>query len=193
MPELPFGEVKWGKASNNKIEAYKRVVDTFWDNPHFKTAHFHSLFVDTTKLDHKKFNNGDREVGFSKEVYQLALKFGKLYPGLLHIYLDERKTSQSPEQLRLILNRGISKSGDKRAWPFRRCHFRDSKSTPILQIVDLFIGSIAYCINGHIASPEASEARKELALHVLRRSGIRNPINGTEREGKFTIWERRLR
>lgn len=193
LPELPNGEIKWGKASRSKIEAYKRVVDVFWDHRTLQEAHFHSLFVDTSKLDHKKFNQGDREIGFSKEIYLLAKKFGQLYPGFFHLYLDERKTSQSTEELRLILNRGMMKDGDARDWPFRRCHFRDSKSSALLQMVDLFIGAIAYCINGHIASPEASEARTELARHIMRRAGIRNPIDGTARRGKFTVWERRLR
>jgi len=193
LPELPYGEIKWGKASKNKFDAYKRVVDAFWDGEHLQDAHFHSLFVDTTKLNHKKYNQGDKEIGYSKEIYQLAMKFGKLYPDLFHLYLDERKTSQSPDQLRLILNRGLMGYDSSRDWPFRRCHFRNSKSCRILQLVDLFIGAIAYCINGHLASPDASAARTELALHIMKRAGIRNPLNGTPRKGKFTIWERLLR
>jgi len=37
----------------------KRVVDVFFDNPDL--AHFHSLFVDTSKQNHRKFNAGDKE------------------------------------------------------------------------------------------------------------------------------------
>jgi hypothetical protein len=125
-----------GKVSKKKIAPYKRMVDVLFDNP--KIVHFHSLFVDTTQLNHNKFNEGDREIGFNKEIYQLAIKVSRLYRfDLFHLYPDYRNTNQTPENLRLILNRGCSKSGDPRDWPFRRCQFRDSKNTPHLQLADI--------------------------------------------------------
>ena len=78
LPELPHGEMKWGKVSNSKLPAYQRVVDAFWDGEFCDGIHFHSLVIDTTKLDHKKFNNGSREIGFSKEVFQIAFKFSRI-------------------------------------------------------------------------------------------------------------------
>jgi hypothetical protein len=76
--------------------------------------HFHSLFVDTTKQNHKKFNQGDSEIGFNKEVYQLANKVGRMYDAYyFHLYPDYRDTKSFPEELRLILNRGAAKQGDK--------------------------------------------------------------------------------
>jgi len=66
--------------------------------------HFHSLFVDTTKQNHKKFNQGDSEIGFNKEVYQLANKVGRMYDAYyFHLYPDYRDTKSFPEELRLIL------------------------------------------------------------------------------------------
>lgn len=128
LPELPKGEAKWTKVSKSKLAAHKRLVDIFFD--HAEDIHFHSLYVDTTKQDHKKFNSGDSEIGFNKELYQLANKVGRIYAEpYFHIYPDHRNTKSSPEELRLILNRGATKRGDKRDWPVRRCQFRDSKET----------------------------------------------------------------
>lgn len=88
-PELPSKEAKWTKVSRSKLSAYKRIVDVLFDNP--ELVHFHSLFVDTYLLDHHRFNQGDREIGFNKEIYQLGIKFSRLYRGpLFHLYPDNR-------------------------------------------------------------------------------------------------------
>jgi hypothetical protein len=193
LPELPKGEMKWGKVSRTKLPAYKRMVDVFWYPEFADNFHFHSLVADSSKFDHKRFNQGSREIGFSKEIFQIASKFGRLYGGVFHVYLDERNTNQRPEELRLILNRSAKSKGDKRDWPYRRCHFRDSKICPALQIVDVFIGAVGFYMNGHISAADASPAKIELAKYIMGKAGIRNVATGTSRSGKFTIWHRQLR
>jgi hypothetical protein len=108
LPELPKGEAKWTRVSMSKLAAYKRIVDVLFKN--IEAIHFHSLVVDTTLLDHRRFNEGNREIGFNKEIYQLAMKFARLYPHLYHVYPDYRETTQKPEDLRTILNRGCAKN-----------------------------------------------------------------------------------
>lgn len=194
LPQLPHGEMKWGKVSAQKLSAYGSTVKAFFDAPELTAAHFHCLVVDTHALDHRKHNDGSREIGFNKEIYQLAAKFARLYPDrLFHLYPDYRDTDQRPEDLRLILNRGRAKKGDKRDWPFRRCHFRNSKETPFLQLVDLLTGSIAWTVNGHASRPDASAAKTRLAQYVLQRAGINDCTKDTAMSGKFTVWHRRLK
>jgi hypothetical protein len=53
-----------------------------------------------------------------------------------------------------------------RDWPFRRCQFRDSDTTLPLQLTDIIIGSIAYHLNDHAKSANASAAKLELSRHV---------------------------
>lgn len=192
LPELPKGELKWTKVSKTKLPAYKRFVDVLFDLP--KIVHFHSLVVDSTRLDHKRFNAGDREIGFNKEIYQLAMKFARLYRAdIFHLYPDRRETTQKPEDLRLMLNRGCVKKGDKRDWPFRRCQFRDSTATPQLQLVDVVIGALAYKLNGHDKLPGASPAKTELSAYILNRAGIADVTKDTAISGPFTLWHRQLR
>ena len=192
LPELPQGEAKWVKVSKSKLAAYKRIVDVVFDNP--DKWHFHSLFVDTTQQDHKKFNDDDREIGFNKELYQLANKVGQLYSGsYFHLYPDYRDTKSSPEELRLILCQGAKKRGDKRDWLVRRCQFRDSKKTLPLQVADILIGAIAYQLNGHDKAEGASPAKTELAQYIMKRAGIADVLKGTARVAKFSVWPRRLR
>lgn len=191
-PDLPSGEFKWTKVSRTKLHAYKRIVDVLFDHPDL--IHFHSLYVDTTKLNHKKFNEGSRELGFNKEIHQLAIKISRLYPRhLFHIYPDERETVHKTDELRLILNRGMLKAGDKRDWPFRRCQFRDSGRTQLLQLADVLIGAIAFRLNEHADAPQASPAKCELSSYILHRAKIRDVYVGTPRSGTFTVWPRVLR
>jgi hypothetical protein len=192
LPELPQGEAKWAKVSKAKLPAYKRMVDVVFDNQ--DKWHFHSLFVDTTQQDHKKYNEGDSEIGFNKELYQLANKIGRLYSNLyFHIYPDYRDTKSSPEELRLILCHGAKKRGDKRDWLVRRCQFRDSKTTIPLQVADILIGAIAYHLNGHINAADANPAKVELAKYIMARAGIADITKGTARVAKFSVWPRQLR
>lgn len=193
LPELPRNELKWGKVSRTKLPAYLRIVDGFWTDKWLNEAHFHGVVVDTHQRDHVRYNQGDADIGFNKELYQLANKCSRLYGNrLFHLYLDERNTSQTPDDLRLILNRGCKKRGDQRDWPFRRCHFRDSKTCVSLQLADIFIGAIAYHLNGHIHAAGASPPKCDLANSLCRLAGITDPFRDTKRAAKFTLWHRRL-
>jgi transposase len=191
-PDLPANEMKWNKVSRTKLAAYKRVVDVFFDPPFRNSTQFHCLIVDTTKHKHHIYNQGNRDIGFNKEIYQLALKFGRLYRGLFHIYPDRRSTTQKTDDLRLMLNRGIRKQGDKRDWPYRRLQFRDSKTTELLQLTDIFAGAIAYRHNGHDLAANASPAKTDLSKYILRRAGIADVMRDTAIGGKFTVWHRKL-
>lgn len=193
LPELPSGILKWTKVSRAKLPAYRRAVDCFFDSPHDETLDFHSLAIDTTQVDHRKFNQGSQDIGFNKEIYQLAMKFGRLYNALLHIYPDRRTTNQKTEDLRLMLNRGIKKHNDTRDWPFRRLQFREPEDSQLLQLADVFSGAIAWALNGHAQRRGASPAKTELSSYVLQRAGIFNAFNDTRRRGKFTLWHRQLR
>src|SRR5579864_5608864 len=76
LPELPRGEMAWTKVSRTKLQAYGRVVELFFDNPGgFMPFEFHSLVVDMTRIDDRKHNEGSRDTGFNKEIYQLCQKF----------------------------------------------------------------------------------------------------------------------
>jgi hypothetical protein len=192
LPDLPEKEVKWTKVSRTKLVAYKRIVDTLFDNS--KIVHFHSLVVDTTQQNHIRWNEGSREIGFNKEIYQLARKFARIYAKpLFHLYPDHRQTTQSPEELRLILNRGRRKDGDPRDWPFRRCQFRDSKTTLPLQLVDIITGALAFVLNGHDKAENASPSKIALSKYILDRAGIVDVRKDTVRAATFTVWHRRLK
>lgn len=193
-PELGgAGEMKWVKVSRTKLPAYKRAVDLFFDTRTGELPHFHSLVVDTHKLNNRRYNEGSREIGFSKEIYQLCMKFGRLYGGLFHIYPDHRQTSEAPDKVRTILNFGTRKKGDKRDWPYRRMQFRHSGETPIIQLTDILAGAVAFRVNGHHTASGASPAKCELSEYIFNRAKIADVTRDTSVRGKFTIWHRVLK
>lgn len=195
LPDLPAGEMKWTKVSQAKLPAYIRAVDTFFCD--FEYSHYldaHMLVVDMTKINDKLYNKGSREIGFNKEMFQLCMKFWRLYrTSLFHVYPDRRSTPQPPEELRLILNRKSAETNPSRDWPFRRLHFRDSKELQCLQLIDVLIGAVAFKLNGHYDQPNASPAKRALCDHILGRGNVHDVTRDTATAGRFTIWHRRLR
>lgn len=184
--------MKWTKVSPAKLDAYKRVADVFWQRPKIAPV-FHSAVVDTHLRNERHFNDGNREIGFNKEIYQLLMKFRRLHGGYAyHVFPDERKTASRTEELRTILNAGARKKGQAN-YPFRRVHFRSSHDEPMLQITDLLIGAIAFRLNGHRMAQGASKAKCELSDYILDRARIRDVFTDTSVSGKFTIWHRQLR
>jgi hypothetical protein len=195
LPELPAGELKWTKVSATKLPAYERVIREFFaaskspDGPHF-----HALVVDTTRINDRRFNQGSRELGFNKEVYQLLIKMRRLYQDtLFHVYPDYRSTSTSVEELREILNRGSRAIGKEWDWPYRRVHWRESRDTPCIQVVDLLIGALAFNLNGHHLAADASHAKCSLSDLVVQLSPTLDVTRDTAVRGSFTIWHRQLR
>lgn len=196
QPELPMGEMKWTKVSLAKLAAYRRVIETIMLPPlgPLRSVEFHSLVVDTWKLKDKVFNSGSREIGFNKEIYQLCRKFGRLNrTAIFHVYLDQRSTKSSTQELRDILNHGIRKLHPERDWPYRRVHFRDSAATPCLQLLDIMLGAVAFRLNEHDRVPGASKAKCLLSERILSLANIRDAKQGTSVCGRFTIWRRKLK
>ncbi len=95
--DLPAGELGWVKVSRTKLGAYKRFVEAFFQSGGVSLLDFHCIAVDTHMLDDRRYNEGSREAGFNKEVYQLVMKFGRLYRNHeFDVYLDERQYRHPP-------------------------------------------------------------------------------------------------
>lgn len=176
--------IKWEKANAYNLASYKKVVDAFFT---FETRHqlplrkhvdIHCVAVDTHKKSLRISGEGDIDIGFNKEVYFLCVPvIGKRFKQeLFHIYPDRRTTKHSLSEAQKIMNFGARKYGDKRSWPYRRLRFQDPERCQALQVVDIFIGALAYRLNGHYDRPEAKKAKKELCDYILNRAKITKPF-----------------
>jgi hypothetical protein len=89
------------------------------------------------------------------------------------------------------MNFGARKYGDKREWPYRRLRFEDPEKCQALQVVDIFIGALAYRLNGHYEKPEANPAKKALSDYILGRAKITNPlVNSPYHRRRFCVIHR---
>lgn len=190
------GEMKWTKVSNSRLDGYKALVDAYFSLVARDVLHFHCLIVDTWQMDNHRFNGGDREIGFSKMIYQLLLhsvqRYSNKHPA--YVYLDDRTTSHSLDELKNILNNGIAKRYNIRSRPFRRVVFRESKKSVMLQANDVVLGAVAAHKNEHDLLPGASKAKAELAAHIADRCACsRLGENTPHNQLHFRVWNFKLR
>ena len=179
--------IKWEKVKHHNLASYKKVVDAFFAFPSRrklpigKSVDINCVVVDTQEKDLCMSGGGDMEVGFNKEIYFLCVPMiGKRFAKeLFHIYLDRRTTRHPIEVGRKIMNSGTKKHGDKRPWPYRRLRFEDPEQCQALRVVDIFIGALAYRLNGHYEKPSANAAKKALSDYILGRSKIAKPFETT--------------
>jgi hypothetical protein len=83
-------ELKWTKITNQKLNEYQSLVGTFFQFNMEDKCHFQCICIDSHKLNHQRFNSGDRDVGLSKIYFQLLYhKFVKTHGrnNLLYVHL----------------------------------------------------------------------------------------------------------
>lgn len=194
-----FSELKWTKVTNQKLSEYKRFVEYFFAMNNTDKLHFHSIIIDNQSVDHKKFNKGNKELGFYKFYYQLLLNtFGRLYlkneENSFNVHLDYRNTSYSLNTLRIILNRGIKKKYGVENNPFKVIEPRDSKKSELIQINDIILGAIGFQKNGYDLLADTRISKKELTNFIALQSGLKNLKEDSPwGKNRFTIWNFKLK
>lgn len=184
-------EIKWGKASKSRTVDYLEFLQTTIGALHMDSPAYYAIVIDTSDLDHRRYNGGDREIGFSKFVYQLLMKCARLYcasGATIDCFLDQRVTRQTLTELRTILNNGAAKKFGSR--PFKRVEYRDSKDSNLIQTVDLFTGAIAYNWNGAHLIEGASQARVEIAEWIAAQMRFKSlNVQTVGGRCRFSIWK----
>jgi hypothetical protein len=193
-------ELKWTKVSKQKIDQYRRFIDYFFAQNNADKLHFHALMIDNHKVNHAKFNQGDKELGFYKFYYQLLLNcFGRRYCAgaaqhKIHVYLDYRNSRYSLEELKTILNAGIRKRWGVTTSPFRAIEPRDSKKSEIIQLNDIVLGAIGFQKNGYELIEGSNPAKQNLMTYIAEQAGLKNLKDGTPiSQRRFTLWNFQLR
>lgn len=187
-------EIKWERVAKRNYHRYIKIVDCFFDHLERDLAHFHALVIDTSKLDHHAFNQGDRETGFSKFVYQLVLKGSRLYgpPVKFRVALDERHTAYSLAPVRDMLNFKARTAYGMDHFPYRRLQHHDSKKSLMLQMTDILTGAIGFRANGKDAVMPRMTHRIALSEHIRQRAGLSSLSAQTMPNGRFTVWHMKL-
>jgi len=159
--------------------------------------HFHSIVFDSHAWAHKKYNNGDNDVGLSKLYFQLMLhKFVKIYGnrGSLYVRVDHRNSSTPLEDIRRMLNATASRDHGITTNPVKQFVSEDSKKCDLLQVNDVILGAVCATRNGRLLVEGGNQAKRDLARFVLEKSGLgtfeKDSPAGVNR---FTVWNMRPR
>lgn len=195
-----FSELKWSKVTNQKLTEYKRFVEYFFALNNTDKLHFHCIIIDNHQVNHKKFNKGDKELGFYKFYYQLLLHcFGKEYyregeNDRFIVHLDYRQTYYSLNTLKTVLNSGINKKYSIDTSPFVSIEPRESKKSELIQINDIILGAIGFQKNGYDLLAGTRDSKKELVKYIAEQAGLPNlRQNSPCGKIRFTIWNFNLR
>jgi len=192
-------EMKWNKVSKSWQPKYERWVKEFFNLNRLNLVHFCSLIVDMHKVDHKRFNQGDKELGFYKFYYQLLLHcFGKHYcpnpvTDRLIVYPDKRTTSYDVSGLTRYLNAGMKSKLGVGTNPFLSVEPKESKDYDLIQTADILIGAMGYHKNGLHVVKDGSPAKRNLAAYIAKSAHVRSLGHSTAPGNlRFSIWNFRL-
>jgi len=129
-------EIKWNKVSAARLEAYRRLVDFFFEH---ESLFFRVVVVNRTKIDVERYHGGDWELGFYKFYYEMLEKW--IIPGNRYLILldfQENKDIKRYSDLRTILERAIKAKAE-----IIDLTVVDSEQTPLSQLCDLLTGSVS--------------------------------------------------
>jgi len=193
-------ELKWQKVSKSFLEKYIGFTSHLFALTNTNTAHFRCIIIDTHQINHKKYNQNDKELGFYKFYYQLLLNCF-IVPELesnksieFHIRLDYRTTKYSLTDLKDILNAGIKKKVKVDNNVVKSLEPMDSQKSPVLQINDVILGAIGYQKNGFHLLEGASLPKLGLANYIAESAGVESLANNTPfGVNRFKIWNFKLR
>ena len=188
-------ELKWCKVSNQKLAEYEALVDIFFALNNVNHIQFHGVVFDSHNWNHRRYNNGERDVGVSKLYYQLLLhKFvSKCGPaGTLYARLDHRNSSTSLEDLRRMLNAAAARDFGLTENPLKQLVSEDSKNCDLLQVNDVILGAVCAARNGRHLLPGTRLAKQKIASLVLAKSGLRSfEVDTPKTITRFTMWNMR--
>lgn len=186
--------LKWTKVKRQYLEKYKRFVDLFFDLASTGGARFNGLILDTQKIDHRSYNEGDEELGYYKFFCQL-LVHRVFDPEALHYVAMDRRTqrrSDRLETLTTVVNRMLYKKYG--TTPIKAIVTRSVRELPGLQLNDVLLGAMAFHKNGQHLVPDVSVGKLSLAAYMAEKLGRPNLGCATPRsEQVFNVWLFQLR
>lgn len=171
-------EFKWGKVSTNFLPIYQDLLDVFFDGLKNNKLRYVCLVLDTRNKEVVKHKNYRKE-GYFKLYYQLFLHKSKK-AGIYRIRPDNISTTNPAldfEELRRCLDGGLKKKIEGRVVVMKITPI-DSKTSNMIQLVDVVTGLLACALNDHYKKKDASKAKTALMRYFLARA---------ERDGYITM------
>jgi hypothetical protein len=199
------GEFKWTKVSPRYLHVYKEAVDLLFGWIEADLARFNTMLIDTRNPNVVAYSNINRE-GYFKFLYQLYFHNSKI-PGIYKIYPDRitnpMQSNVSFEVLGKCLNASLKNKFVKLLNPayvppdekfLLSIIPVDSKSSQLIQFVDVIMGGIGFLQNELDHRENASKAKVELMKYIFDKLILSRAIQVSgksyyvARSTKFNIW-----
>jgi hypothetical protein len=193
----PTDSLQWKHYRDTKFETYKRLLDFFVTEKEAQRVDFTCLVIDTRRLDHTRFNDGDGETFFQKMMCQLYLRgiVGK-YPrsSIVRGFHGHRESRYEMQEVRSIINATAAKDArDVLYRPLRQFEYKPVEDSGPHQLADVLLGAVSYYWNSGIQRGGESRKRKlaEYVQSVCCSASLGRPTPRWMQN--FDIWEFKLR
>jgi len=184
-------ELKWQKVTRKSLPMYEHIVTAYFQMLDKGFLKYYCLVIDTSKVNNKLFNGGDKELGFTKFVFTLLYKFARQYgyANNFYCFLDHRVTKHDPDTMKRALNAKSRKDARKNVAPYRLVTYTHSDISRIIQLTDIVTGAIAYETNMRHLSLRPAPHKVALMKHVANKANVATLATPTQIYGeKFDIW-----
>jgi len=193
--EFPTDSLQWKHYRDRKWPSYKQMVDFFLEENSLHRIDFSCVVIDTSKLDHKKYNEGDGETFFQKTMYQLYISIINKYDAnILRGFHGRRESPYEMFHVQGIINSGIArKRGNAMHRPLRQFEYMDVERSGPHQLTDTLLGAVSFYWNSGLR--RSGESRKtKLANYISAECcasslGSKTPMAMSH----FDIWEMKLK
>lgn len=176
-------EIKWTKVSKNKKRLYKDLIEFFFQSDYLQ---FRCVVADKNGLDYKRFqiNHDD----WYYRMYYLLLGKSLIETNQYNIYIDIKDTcsNEKVKKLKNVLNNSYYDFSSSMINKIQQIH---SHEVELLQMSDLFIGTIGYSNNG-LASSDAKLDVVNLVKEYSR-SNLCSTSQLSDRKFNIFVWEAR--
>lgn len=181
-------EMKWTKISPAKVQAYKDIIDYFFDDD---ALHFRAIIIpEKSKLNHEVFHQTHDDWYY--KMYFDMLKVILSPADQYEIYIDIKDTHsyQKAQKLKEVCSNSMydfSQSVIRRLQPIR------SEEIQIMQLVDILIGAIGYENRKFPEGFVKSQAKLDVIGLIKKRSNYSLSRTTLLREEKCNlfVWDAR--
>lgn len=179
-----WAEVKWTKVSNSKKDLYKELIEYFFNCKELSLRVL--IATDKKSLNHDRYNGGDYNTWYYKMYFQLLdniIRPNEVYK----IFIDIKDTKGGARIVKLH-NILCNDKHDYKMEVINDIKQVNSKSSELLQLVDLFIGAATYVHRKKYLKENANEAKLELVKLIQEKYKINLLMKTDPREEKFNIF-----
>lgn len=190
---MPYNDrLEWKCITKRNLHVFEDLIDEFCELNAEHLVDFHALVVDMHKFDHYTYNDGDKDIGFDKMLFQCLFAVHKRYKGCSKVrcFHGNRDSPYPIGKLREMLNNKAFALRFGRIFvPYVVVKNLEVKRSTPLQLADLLIG----CVGAHWNERRGYKASspKDIIAQRFKRECCVDELNcGTSREKRhFDIWE----